>query len=180
EKSIAKKAFEKGWVRPIPPRRRTNKQVAIVGGGPAGLACAQQLNRVGHEVTVFEKAPRVGGLLTYGIPEYKLPKELISLRVRQLEEEGVRFRTGATIGKDISWSDLKNRFDALAICIGAEKPRTLPVPGSDLDGIHMAMEYLTLCNSRQIGEARWSFDRDVTAMGKDVIVIGGGDTGSDC
>jgi len=179
EHSIADRAFEEGWIVPQPPRVKTGKRVAIVGSGPAGLAAAQQLARVGHSVVVFEKADRVGGLLTYGIPDFKLDKSIISRREDQLQHEGVEFRCGVNVGTDITGEELKREFHAVCVAIGSRAPRDLPVPGRELKGIHFAMDFLEQQNRRVAGQA---IDESaaITAKGKNVVVIGGGDTGSDC
>ena len=180
EKSIIEHAFEEGWIAPQPPERRTGKTVAVVGSGPAGLACAQQLNRAGHTVTVFERAPRIGGLLRYGIPDFKLEKWVIDRRLQIMEKEGITFKAGVNVGKDLPADELK-KFDAVVLCGGATKPRDLPIPGRELDGIHFAMDFLTQQNDRVAGVMPASRGlKDITATGKRVIVIGGGDTGSDC
>src|SRR5579864_290078 len=179
ENSIVERAFAEGWIVPEPPARRTGKKVAIVGSGPAGLACAQQLNRAGHQVTVFERADRVGGLLRYGIPEFKMEKRVLDRRLAQMEAEGVRFVVNAHVGVDRSAEDLRREFDALVLCGGACAPRDLPIPGRDLHGVHFAMDYLTLQNRRCEGDAV-DDDAFITAHGKRVVIIGGGDTGADC
>ncbi len=176
EKSIVEYAFEQGWVAPEPPPKRTGKRVAVIGSGPAGLACAQQLNRAGHEVTVFERADRVGGLLRYGIPDFKLEKWVIDRRVRVLEAEGITFRTNCHAGVDPTAEALRT-FDAIALCGGATKPRDLPIPGRDLEGVHFAMQFLPQQNRMVMGE---SLSHVISAKDKHVVVIGGGDTGSDC
>jgi glutamate synthase (NADPH/NADH) small chain len=177
EKTIIERAFEEGWIRPEAPARRTGKRVAVVGSGPSGLAAAQQLNRAGHAVTVFEKADRVGGLLRYGIPDFKLPKEILDRRLHQMRQEGVVFQTGAHIGKNVRVEDLRRDFDALLLAGGAESPRDLPVPGRELKGIHFAMEYLPQQNRRVAGDV---VEGQILATGKRVVIIGGGDTGADC
>ena len=177
EKTIIERAFQEGWVRPEAPARRTGKRVAIVGSGPSGLAAAQQLNRAGHAVTVFEKADRIGGLLRYGIPDFKLPKEILDRRLHQMLQEGVVFRTGAHVGKSLPVEDLRRGFDALLLTAGAESPRDLAVPGRDFEGIHFAMEYLPQQNRRVAGEV---VKGQILATGKRVVIIGGGDTGADC
>ena len=184
EVSIVDKGFTMGWIKPEPPSARTGKNVAIIGGGPAGLACAQQLNRAGHHVTVFEKSDRAGGLLMYGIPHYKLRKEKVQRRIDLLAAEGIDFRYNTTVGETIPWEQVKAAYDAVVISTGAEAPRDLPAPGRELDGVHYAMEFLPQSN-----RANWG-DEDIAALhpkkqkiwakGKKVIVIGGGDTGSDC
>ncbi|MGM1016304.1 MAG: glutamate synthase subunit beta [Actinomycetota bacterium] len=177
EVSISDEAFAKGWVEAQPPERLTGKTVAVVGSGPAGLAAAQQLTRAGHTVAVFERDDRIGGLLRYGIPDFKMEKSHVEARLRQMQEEGTRFRAGVEIGKDISWSDLRARYDAVVIATGSTVPRDLPIPGRDLDGVHFAMEYLVESNHAVAGDA---VPHQITAEGKHVIVIGGGDTGADC
>ena len=179
ELAIVERAFEEGWVRPRPPASRTGRTVAVVGSGPAGLAAADQLNRAGHLVTVFERADRIGGLLRYGIPAFKLEKRLLDRRLAIMEQEGVVFRPGANIGADIPVGELKQAFDAIVLCGGATAPRDLGIPGRDLGGIHFAVDYLSQQNRRCEGD-RVS-DRDViSAEGKHVVIIGGGDTGADC
>jgi glutamate synthase (NADPH) small chain len=177
EKEIVERAFAEGWIKPEPPRQRTGKTVAVVGSGPAGLAAAAQLNRAGHTVTVYEAASRVGGLLRYGIPDFKLEKWVIDRRVALLEAEGIRFVTGAKVGVEPTWERLRAKHDAVLIAIGAGRPRDLEVPGRDLAGIVLAMDYLTEQNEVVAG------DRETSAWdvrGKRVIILGGGDTGSDC
>jgi len=177
EESIIDEAWERGYVRPQVPQRLTGKTVAVVGSGPAGLAAAQQLTRAGHTVAVFERDDAIGGLMRYGVPDFKLEKRHIDRRIEQMEEEGTRFRPGIEIGVDILWSDLRARYDAVVVATGAPVPRELDVPGADLAGVHFAMEYLHQANAVQAGRRV----RDqVTATGKHVIIIGGGDTGSDC
>ncbi len=178
EKTIAEQAFEKGYIKANPPKSRTGKRIAIVGSGPAGLAAAAQLNKAGHWVTVFERSDRIGGLLRYGIPDFKLEKTVLDRRLRLMEQEGVIFRTNAHVGVNISAKHLKDEFDAIVICGGASAPRDLPIPGRQLKGIHFAMEYLTQQNKRGAGDQ--VFSGEVLANGKNVLVIGGGDTGSDC
>jgi glutamate synthase (NADPH) small chain len=177
EKTIIEHAFAEGWIRPEPPLRRTGKRVAIVGSGPSGLAAAQQLNRAGHEVTVFEKNDRIGGLMRYGIPDFKLEKAVLDRRLDQMRYEGVLFKTGAHVGRNFPVEELRGNFDALLLAGGAESPRDLPVPGRDLRGIHYAMEYLPQQNRRGAGDR---VDGQILATGKHVIIIGGGDTGADC
>lgn len=177
EVSIIDEAFSKGWVEPQPPERLTGKTVAVVGSGPAGLAAAQQLTRAGHTVAVFERDDRIGGLLRYGIPDFKMEKSHVESRLRQMQEEGTRFRAGVEIGKDISWADLRTRYDAVVIATGSTVPRELAIPGRDLDGVHFAMEYLVESNHAVAGDV---VHNQITAEGKHVIVIGGGDTGADC
>jgi len=179
ERSIIDYAFEAGWINPEPPEVRTGKRVAIVGSGPAGLAAAQQLNRAGHTVVVYEKADRVGGLLRYGIPDFKMEKHHIDRRVQQMEAEGVEFVVNAHVGVSVSVEDLRAQFDAVMVAGGAEQSRDLAVPGRDLKGIYFAMDFLPQQNHRGAGDA---VDPaiSVTAEGKDVVIIGGGDTGADC
>ena len=179
ELSIVERAFEEGWIQAHPPRMRTGKRVAIVGSGPAGLAAADQLNRAGHEVTVFERADRIGGLLRYGIPEFKLEKRVLDRRLAILEAEGVAFRAGVDIGEDLPASALREDFDAVVLCCGAEAARDLDVPGRELHGIHFAVDYLTQQNRICEGDPVAGEDI-ITARGKHVVIIGGGDTGADC
>jgi glutamate synthase (NADPH/NADH) small chain len=179
EVSIIDRAFEEGWVDAQPPETRTGKRVAVIGSGPAGLAAAAQLNRAGHWVTVVERADRIGGLLRYGIPEFKLEKRLLDRRLVLMTEEGVRFRTGVNVGTDVPVGELQREFDALVLAGGATQPRDLKVPGRELSGIHFAMEYLTLQNRRCEGDGITE-DRFITAKDRHVIIIGGGDTGADC
>jgi glutamate synthase (NADPH/NADH) small chain len=178
ELAIIDRAFAEGWVAPEPPVSRTWKKVAVVGSGPAGLAAAAQLNRAGHSVTVFEQADRIGGLLRYGIPEFKLEKRLLDRRLDLMSVEGVVFRTGITVGLDISPADLKRDFDAVVLAGGARQPRDLTVPGRTLAGVHFAMDYLMQQNRRCQGDAEIA--DPISAHGKDVVIIGGGDTGADC
>jgi len=190
EHAIIDKAWEAGWVKPRPATRKTGKKVAVVGSGPAGLACAQQLARSGHAVVVFEKNDRIGGLLRYGIPDFKLEKAHIDRRLEQMAAEGVSFRTGIYVGNrrpgkgipdwatgTIAAGKLLTEFDAVVLSGGAEQPRDLPIPGRELDGVHFAMEFLPLQNKRVAGDAGVP---DLWATGKHVVIIGGGDTGSDC
>jgi len=179
EYQIVERGFEEGRIAPQPPERRTGKRVAVVGSGPAGLAAAQQLARAGHEVTVFEKDHRPGGLLRYGIPDFKLDKRVIDRRLEQMQAEGVKFETDVTVGEDLSARYLRRTFDAICLTLGACEPRNLAVPGRDLEGVHFAMEFLTRQNRRIAGELG-DRERAVTARDKNVVVIGGGDTGSDC
>ena len=182
ECAIVDRGWEEGWIQPLLSTRKTGKRVAVVGSGPAGLACAQQLARAGHSVTLFEKADRIGGLLRYGIPDFKMEKHLIDRRMRQMEAEGVEFRTGVEVGATLSVKSLVEGYDAVALTGGAEWPRDLEVPGRELKGVHFAMDFLTQQNKRNAGddEARAAPKGTLTAKGKHVIVIGGGDTGSDC
>jgi glutamate synthase (NADPH/NADH) small chain len=179
ELAIVDRAWEEGWIKPEPPVVRTGKTVAIVGSGPAGLAAAQQLARAGHAVTVFERDDRPGGLLRYGIPEFKMEKRVLDRRIRQMAAEGVTFVTGAHVGVTVEVARLRADFDALVLTGGATAPRDLPIPGREHAGIHFAMEYLTLQNRRCQGEAI-SDERFITARGKRVVIMGGGDTGADC
>jgi glutamate synthase (NADPH) small chain len=179
ELTIVDRAFDEGWITPEPPVVRTGKKVAVVGSGPAGLAAAQQLNRAGHWVTVFERADRIGGLLRYGIPEFKMEKRVLDRRLDLLHKEGIRFQTNANVGVNLPLEKLRREFDALLLAGGATLPRDLTVPGRELGGIHFAMEYLTLqnrrCQDEVIPDAEF-----LTAQGKRVVIIGGGDTGADC
>src|SRR6476660_3351893 len=179
EVSIVERAFEEGWIRAHPPSARTGRSVAVVGSGPAGLAAADQLNRAGHLVTVFERADRIGGLLRYGIPEFKLEKRWLDRRLALMAQEGVVFRAGLNIGVDVPVAALKRDFDAIVLCGGATAPRDLPIPGRDLAGIHFAVDYLTQQNRICEGDSVAATDR-ITAEGKHVVIIGGGDTGADC
>jgi glutamate synthase (NADPH/NADH) small chain len=179
EVSIIDRAFEEGWVVPQPPTVRTGKRVAVVGSGPAGLAAAQQLNRAGHLLTVFERADRIGGLLRYGIPEFKMEKRVLERRLALMEKEGVQFRVNADVGRSPRLTELQRDFDAVVLACGAGAPRDLAVPGRELDGVHFAMDYLTLSNRRCEGD-HVPDDRFITARGKRVVIIGGGDTGADC
>lgn len=177
EVSIIDEAFDKNWVKPHAPERLTGKTVAVVGSGPAGLAAAQQLTRAGHTVAVFERDDKIGGLLRYGIPDFKMEKHHIDRRLEQMEAEGTRFRAGVNIGVDITWEDLRSRYDAVLIATGATKPRDLSIPGRELDGVHFAMDYLVPANRTVAGE---SVEGQIIADGKRVIILGGGDTGADC
>jgi glutamate synthase (NADPH/NADH) small chain len=178
ELAVIEKAFSSGWVIPRPPRRRSGKSVAVVGSGPAGLSAAQQIRRAGHDVTVFERSARIGGLLRYGIPDYKLEKRVLDRRISQMEAEGIRFQTGVNIGEDLSANYLRRSFTAVLLALGAGEPRDLRVDGRGLSGIHFAMDYLTPSNRLQGGEI--GEGEVISARGKSVLVIGGGDTGSDC
>jgi glutamate synthase (NADPH/NADH) small chain len=179
EKSIVERGFEEGLIRHEPPKFRTGKKVAIVGSGPAGLAAAQQLNRAGHWVTVYEKADRIGGLLRYGIPEFKMEKRILNRRLDQIEAEGVKFVTNAHVGHSIPVDDLQREFDAILLAGGAEAPRDLSVPGRELKGVHFAMEFLPQANKRCYGG--WlDPSQDILATSRHVVIIGGGDTGADC
>src|SRR5699024_7430239 len=177
EVSIIDEAVANGWVEPKPPARLTGKTVAIVGSGPAGLAAAQQLTRAGHTVAVYERDDRIGGLLRYGIPDFKMEKHHLDRRVEQMRAEGTRFRTGVEIGVDIDWEELRQRYDAVVVATGAMLPREPEVPGRDLDGVHVAMDYLVQSNRAVAGDA---VTEQITASGRHVVVIGGGDTGADC
>jgi glutamate synthase (NADPH/NADH) small chain len=179
ELSIVERAFDEGWIRATPPAMRTGKRVAVVGSGPAGLAAADQLNKAGHLVTVFEKSDRIGGLLRYGIPEFKIEKRMVNRRLALLEAEGIEFRAGVNVGVDIPTSALRRDFEAIVLCGGAGAARDLPVPGRELGGVHFAVEYLTQQNRRCEGD-QVPEDQVITAAGKRVIIIGGGDTGADC
>ena len=177
EVEIIDNAFDEGWVQPNRPHLVTGKTVAVVGSGPAGLAAAQQLTRAGHDVTVFERADRIGGLLRYGIPEFKMEKRHIDRRLEQMEAEGTKFEAGVNVGVDITTDELRERFDAVVLAGGATDWRDLPVPGRQFAGIHQAMEYLPWANKVAVGDLE---DTPITAEGKRVIIIGGGDTGADC
>ena len=177
EVSIIDEAFANDWVHPHPPERLTGKTVAVVGSGPAGLAAAQQLTRAGHTVAVFERDDRIGGLLRYGIPDFKMEKKHLERRLAQMQAEGTRFRAGVNIGVDITWDDLRSRYDAVIVATGATVPRDLPIPGRDLLGVHFAMDYLVQQNRVGAGDA---VANQLVAEGKHVVVLGGGDTGADC
>ncbi|WP_028375163.1 glutamate synthase subunit beta [Leeuwenhoekiella sp. MAR_2009_132] len=178
EKNIAEEAFKNGWIKANPPHKRTGKKVAVIGSGPAGLATAQQLNRAGHLVTVYERDEKPGGLLRYGIPDFKMEKHVIDRRLVILEEEGITFKCGVHVGVDITADALKEEYDAVVLCSGATVRRTLPIEGADLKGIYQAMDFLPQ-NNRRVDGIKWKGE-EINANGKDVIVIGGGDTGSDC
>ena len=179
ENAIIERAFDEGWIVPRPPAHRSGKRVAVVGSGPAGLAAADQLNKAGHQVTVFERADRIGGLLRYGIPEFKMEKRFLDRRLAVMEAEGVKFRTNADIGGDIGADELRREFDAIVLAGGSTIPRDLPIPGRTLGGVHFAMEFLTQQNRRNHGE-HVPESEAISAAGKRVVIIGGGDTGADC
>ena len=179
EWEIVRRGWDEGWIRPVLPPRRSGRSVAVVGSGPAGLAAAQQLTRAGHTVTLFEKADRIGGLLRYGIPDFKLEKWVIDRRLEQMREEGVSFQTGVHVGPDLSPAELRKSFDAVVLATGAEHPRDLDVPGRDLVGTHFAMEFLTQQNRRGAGDPVPA-EGAILATDKNVVILGGGDTGSDC
>ena len=179
ENAIADRAWAEGWIKPEIATRRTDKKIAVIGSGPSGLACAQQLARVGHDVTVFEKNQKAGGLLRYGIPDFKLDKLHVERRVAQMTAEGVVFKCGTNVGVDVTVAELLEGFDAVVLAGGAEKPRDLPMPGRDLGGIYFAMEFLPQQN-RRVGREPLRSNNPILATGKNVLVIGGGDTGSDC
>ncbi|MCB0361106.1 MAG: glutamate synthase subunit beta [Bdellovibrionales bacterium] len=179
EQSLADQAFANNWIRPQAPRQRLNSRVAIIGSGPAGLSAGQQLNRLGHSVTIFEKSPEPGGLLRFGIPDFKYDKSLLNQRIAQLVDEGIEFQCGTEVGRDISLSDLNRRFHALGLALGAEQARDLNIPGRHLSGIHLAMDFLVqqnIANSKKSSPHQ----NPISALNKTVVVIGGGDTGSDC
>ncbi len=179
EKAIADRGWQEGWIAPQTPSQRTGKRVAVVGSGPAGLAAAQQLNRCGHWVTVFERDEYIGGLLTLGIPDFKLEKPVVQRRVQQMRDEGVIFKTGVDVGADYAAADLVSDFDAVVLTGGCTVPRDLPVPGRELGGVHFAMEFLTQQNRLNAGQSIPADER-ISAEGKRVVILGGGDTGSDC
>ncbi len=180
EKNIVERAFAEGWISPVLPAIRTGKKVAVIGSGPSGLAAAQQLNRAGHLVTVFERADRIGGLLRYGIPDFKMEKTVIDRRVNILQQEGIRFKTKVAIGVDVSREDLDKEYDAVVFCGGSTIARDLPAPGRDISGVVQAMQFLPQQNRRVAGDLESEITDPILATGKHVIVIGGGDTGSDC
>ena len=182
EYQIAERAFAEDWVQPLRPKAKTGKQVAVIGSGPAGLAAAQQLARAGHEVVVFEKDDRLGGLLRYGIPDFKLEKHILDRRLEQMVAEGVKFEPNVNVGVDITAAELRKRFDAILLCMGAGQPRELRVPGADLAGVHFAMDFLPQQNRRVAGDPlpRTAAGRRSTPRTSTSMVIGGGDTGSDC
>lgn len=179
ELGIVEQAFKTGLIRPRLPRQRSGKRVAVVGSGPAGLACADQLNQAGHQVTVLEKAAKIGGLLRYGIPDFKLEKSILDRRLAIWEKEGIEYRTGVAVGATLSVDQLKKDYDAIVLAGGSRMPRDLKIPGRELAGIHFALDYLTQSNQRVAGE-KIAADQLIDAKGKKVVVIGGGDTGSDC
>jgi len=179
EKNIIDHAWAEGWITPLPAPRATGKRVAVVGSGPAGLACAQQLARAGHAVTLYERSDRPGGLLMYGIPDFKMEKHLVHRRVEQMKAEGVEVVTNCRVGIDITGDEMRAKFDAIALTMGATKPRDLPIPGRELRGIHFAMDFLPLQNKRNQGDVIPE-DIFISAKGKRVVILGGGDTGSDC
>jgi glutamate synthase (NADPH/NADH) small chain len=179
ECSIVDRGWKEGWIRPLPPARHTDKRVAVIGSGPAGLACAQQLARAGHRVVVFEKSERIGGLMRIGIPDFKMEKHLIDRRMAQMQTEGVEFRSNSHVGVNVEIETLMTDFDAVALCGGSEKPRDLTVPGREFEGVHFAMEFLSQQNDRNAG-VDVPDEVSILATDKHVIVIGGGDTGSDC
>ncbi len=177
ERAIVDMGWQQGWIQPQPPSRRSGRQVAVVGSGPAGLACAQQLNRAGHRVTVFECDDAIGGLMCYGIPDFKFAKSQLARRIDQLEREGIRFCTGREVGVSPTLADLRRDYDAVCLALGAQAPRDLPLPGRQLDGVELALDYLCAENRRQAGRPG---GRAIDARGRHVLVLGGGDTGADC
>lgn len=178
ECAIIDRAWQEGWIKPRIPAQRTGRSVAVVGSGPAGLTCADQLNQAGHEVTIFERADRFGGLLMYGIPNMKLDKKLVEKRIELMQQEGIKFIAGSEVGKDIAMSDLEKNFSAIVLCCGSTRPRDLKILGRDLKGIHFALDYLRLATRKLL--CSQADTETINARGKDVIVIGGGDTGTDC
>ena len=179
EVSIIDRGFREGWIKPEPPPIRTDKKIAVIGSGPAGLAAAAQLNKAGHYVTVYERAQRIGGLLTFGIPDFKLEKHVVERRIRLLEDEGIIFKPGVNIGIDVTMDQLRDDYEALVLACGSTKPRDLPAPGRDLDGIYFAMDFLTAQNEVNYGDLQEARPY-INVEGKNVIIIGGGDTGADC
>lgn len=179
ELDIIEKAFKQGRIKPNPPKKRTGKKIAVIGSGPAGLACADQLNKAGHKVTVFERDDKIGGIMRYGIPDFKLDKSILDRRIRILKKEGIEFKTSVDVGVDYKASELRKEFDAVCLTGGSRMPRDLKVSGRELDGIHFAMDYLVQSNRRVAGE-KTHFSKIIDAKNKRVVVIGGGDTGSDC
>ena len=179
ECSIIDNGFVQGWVTPDPPQKRTGKQIAIVGSGPSGLACAAQLNRAGHLVTVYERADRIGGLLMYGIPNMKLDKRIVQRRVDLMAAEGVKFVTSTAVGSDVPANQLRDEFDAIVLCCGATKPRDLPIPGRELKGVYFAMDFLH-ANTKSLLDSGHQNGNYISATDKHVIIVGGGDTGTDC
>ncbi|WP_434619659.1 glutamate synthase subunit beta [Arthrobacter sp. A5] len=177
EVSIIEQAFDHDWVKPLPPARLTGKTVAVIGSGPAGLAAAQQLTRAGHTVAVYERDDRIGGLLRYGIPDFKMEKHYLDRRIKQMTGEGTRFRPGVEVGTDVSWEQLRRRYDAVVIATGSTVPRDLDIPGRELTGVHFAMDYLVQANRVVAGDA---VADQIDAVGKHVVILGGGDTGADC
>jgi glutamate synthase (NADPH/NADH) small chain len=180
ELSIIEHGYEHDWIKPQPPKHRTGKKVAVIGSGPSGLACADQLNKQGHKVTVYEKNEYIGGLLTLGIPDFKLEKWVVERRVKRMHQEGVSFKTSVNVGVDIDANELKEKYDAIVLCGGAEDARDLPIPGRELEGVYQAMYFLPQQNRRTLGNGHIDPKVSVTAQGKKVVVLGGGDTGSDC
>ncbi len=179
ELAIIENGFARGYLKPLPPPERFEERIAVVGSGPAGLAVADMLNRAGYQVVVYERAARIGGILRYGIPDFKLEKWILDRRIRLMEKQGVRFETGVIVGKDISSKYLQSRYNAICLCGGAGEPRDLKVPGRDLAGIHFAMDYLAAQNAKNAGD-QLAAAADIDARGKKVVIIGGGDTGADC